>query len=101
MWLFFIRASVKCRYGFDAIKSTSENDLKAAIIDYSKAIELGGLEQTPIFNDFEFKSAYFFRGYVKMFLYDFDSAIIDFNKSISLFPTDGLNNLIFCIFKKF
>ena len=83
---YFLRGSVNARLGFDFGYAT-QNEYKDAITDYSKAIELGGLEHTQSFNELPQKSAYCFRALAKLNLNDFNGVILDCNKSIELFPT--------------
>jgi tetratricopeptide (TPR) repeat protein len=84
---YFLRASVKARLGYESLGYPTPSEYKDAINDYSKAIELGGLEHTQSFNQLPQKSAYCFRAMAKLNLNDFNGAILDCNKSIELFPT--------------
>tara|TARA_B100000795_G_C22758700_1_gene422646 strand:- start:869 stop:1528 length:660 start_codon:yes stop_codon:yes gene_type:complete len=86
---YFLRGCVKSRYGEDVIGNSTQNEYRDAIKDFSKAIQLGGLEETQSFADLNQKSAYIQRGYAKFCIDDFDGAILDFTKSIELKPTAG------------
>lgn len=57
-------------------KSSEEGDYKTAIKNYSKAIEI----------DSSYAEAYFSRGTVKLNRFQFDEAILDFNKALTLEP---------------
>jgi antitoxin component YwqK of YwqJK toxin-antitoxin module len=56
--------------------SSQEGDYKTAIKNYSKAIEI----------DSSYAEAYFSRGTVKLNNFQFDEAILDFNKALTLEP---------------
>ncbi len=73
--------------------SYKEGDTKAAIKNYSKAIEL----------DSGYAEGYFSRGTVKLNDFQFDEAIIDFNKALKLEPylEKALSNRAFARIRKY
>lgn len=73
--------------------SSKEGDYKAAIKNYSKAIEL----------DSNYAEAYFARGTVKLNDFQFDDAILDFDKALKLEPyfERALSNRAFARIRKY
>lgn len=74
-------------------ESSKENDFKGAIKNYSKAIEL----------DSTYAEAYFSRGTIKLNDFQFDEAIVDFDKALKFEPfmEFALSNRAFARIRKY